>query len=156
LKYSHHRSTCAIAVSIDFLGDKWSLLVLRDMLLHRKTTVKEFLNSKEKIASNVLASRLANLANDGLIYKLNPRGTKKSAIYLATPKGISSLKVIIELYLFSIGDLLETQLDESQLSIKAAVLKNKDLFIQSRQKLYSEFVSQIQVGMIENQEPNSV
>ncbi len=104
----------------------------------------------------MLASRLANLANDGLIYKLNPRGTKKSAIYLATPKGISSLKVIIELYLFSIGDLLETQLDESQLSIKAAVLKNKDLFIQSRQKLYSEFVSQIQVGMIENQEPNSV
>lgn len=45
---NNFRSTCAIAVSVDLLGDKWSLLILRDMLLHRKSTFKEFSNSKEK------------------------------------------------------------------------------------------------------------
>ena len=47
--------TCAIAKSTYLLGDHWSLLILRDMLLHHKTRFKEFLNSKEKIATNMPA-----------------------------------------------------------------------------------------------------
>ena len=53
MKNNNYRSTCAIAMSVDLFGDKWSLLILRDMLLHRKSTFKEFSNSKEKIASNI-------------------------------------------------------------------------------------------------------
>ena len=46
--------TCAIARSTHLLGDKWSLLILRDMLLHKKSRFKEFMESKEKIATNIL------------------------------------------------------------------------------------------------------
>ena len=77
MKTKEFRSTCAIAVSVDLLGDKWSLLILRDMLLHRKSTFKEFLASKEKIATNILTNKLKFLVQSGFIEKLHPNGTKK-------------------------------------------------------------------------------
>ena len=64
-----YRSTCAIAMSVDLFGDKWSLLILRDMLLHKKATFKEFSNSKEKIATNILTSRLVHLIEFGYVAK---------------------------------------------------------------------------------------
>lgn len=73
--------TCAIAKSTYLLGDHWSLLILRDMLLHHKTRFKEFLNSKEKIATNILTNRLKTLTDKGLITLLNPNSTKKQTIY---------------------------------------------------------------------------
>ena len=74
---NNYRSTCAIAMTVDLFGDKWSLLILRDMLLHKKATFKEFSNSKEKIATNILTSRLVHLIEFGYVAKLNPKGTKK-------------------------------------------------------------------------------
>jgi DNA-binding HxlR family transcriptional regulator len=55
------KHTCAIALSVQHLGDKWSLLLLRDMIMHKKTRFKEFRSSKEKIATNVLTNRLKHL-----------------------------------------------------------------------------------------------
>jgi len=55
------KPTCAIAYSIQQLGDKWSLLIMRDLILHKKTRFKELRESKEKIASNILANRLKSL-----------------------------------------------------------------------------------------------
>ena len=112
------KHTCAIALSVQHLGDKWSLLLLRDMIVHKKTRFKEFRSSKEKIATNVLTNRLKHLQAEGFIKKLDPLGTKKSTRYIATDKGISSLPIIIELYLFSIQSIDESILDESQLRIK--------------------------------------
>ena len=83
--------TCAIAKSTYLLGDHWSLLILRDMLLHHKTRFKEFLNSKEKIATNILTNRLKTLTDKGLIILLNPNSTKKSRQYIATEKGVSRI-----------------------------------------------------------------
>jgi len=94
---TNFRSTCTIATSLDLLGDKWSLLILRDMLLHKKSTFKEFLNSKEKIASNILTNRLVYLIENGFISKLNLKGTKKSARFIATRKGVCALPLLIEL-----------------------------------------------------------
>jgi len=59
------------------LGDKWSLLILRDIIIHKNSRFKELKNSKEKIATNILANRLKSLSNHGLIKKLDPTGTKK-------------------------------------------------------------------------------
>ncbi|MSP84376.1 MAG: hypothetical protein EXR18_00905 [Flavobacteriaceae bacterium] len=71
------------------------------MLLHRKSRFKEFSESKEKIASNILTNRLLYLIEGGFISKLNPKGTKKSTAFLATRKGICVLPLLVELYLFS-------------------------------------------------------
>lgn len=151
MKNANFRSTCAIAVSIDLFGDKWSLLILRDMLLHRKSTFKEFSESKEKIASNILTNRLVYLIEAGFISKFNPKGTKKSATFLATRKGICVLPLLVELYLFSIESLPEDVLNESQKAIKSEIFQNRELFINSRREKYLEFVNQIQSTILENQ-----
>ena len=151
MKNNNYRSTCAIAMSVDLFGDKWSLLILRDMLLHRKSTFKEFSNSKEKIASNILTSRLVHLIEFGYIIKVNPKGTKKSAVFLATRKGICVLPLLVELYMISIDSLTDEQLNESQLAIKSEIFKDRELFINNRREKYIDFVNQIQKEIIENQ-----
>ncbi|MEY3499717.1 MAG: hypothetical protein RL308_1386 [Bacteroidota bacterium] len=144
MKNTNFRSTCAIAVSIDLFGDKWSLLILRDMLLHRKSTFKEFSESKEKIASNILTNRLVFLIEAGFVTKFNPKGTKKSATFIATRKGICVLPLLVELYLFSIESLAEDVLNESQMAIKAEIFNNRELFISSRREKYIDFINQFQ------------
>ena len=144
MKNTNFRSTCAIAVSIDLFGDKWSLLILRDMLLHRKSTFKEFSESKEKIASNILTNRLVYLIEAGFITKFNPKGTKKSATFIATRKGICVLPLLVELYLFSIESLAEDILNESQIAIKSEIFNDRELFINSRREKYIDFVDQFQ------------
>lgn len=134
MKNNNFRSTCAIAVSIDLLGDKWSLLLLRDMLLHRKSTFKEFSESKEKISSNILTNRLVYLVEAGFVTKFNPKGTKKSATFIATRKGICVLPLLVELYLLSINSISEDILNESQIAIKAEILNNRESFINLRRE----------------------
>jgi DNA-binding HxlR family transcriptional regulator len=151
MKNNNYRSTCAIAMSVDLFGDKWSLLILRDMLLHRKATFKEFSNSKEKIATNILTTRLVHLIEFGYVTKLNPKGTKKSAMFIATRKGICVLPLLVELYMISIDTLSEEVLNESQLSIKSEIFKDRELFISSRREKYLGFANQIQSTTIENQ-----
>ena len=151
MKNLNFRSTCAISVSVDLFGDKWSLLILRDMLLHRKSTFKEFSESKEKIASNILTNRLVYLVEAGFVTKFNPKGTKKSATFIATRNGICVLPLLVELYLFSIESISEDVLNESQIAIKAEIYNDRELFINTRREKYIEFLNQIQSTTIENQ-----
>ena len=135
------KPTCAIAYSIQQLGDKWSLLILRDLIIHKKTRFKELRESKEKIASNILANRLKSLQVNGFIEKLDPTGTKKSTQYIATDKGIAAVPIIIELYLFSINFIDEDLLNESQMSIKKQIISNRSLFEETRKSEYFIFVN---------------
>ena len=144
------KRTCAIALSIQILGDKWSLLILRDTILRKKSRFKEFRNSKEKIATNVLTNRLKTLYSEGLIEKLDPTGTKKSTRYLATEKGISSLPIILEMYMFSIQNIDESVLDESQINIKKQVLSNRQLFEETKIKEYNIFSNQLKEDLIKS------
>ena len=144
------KRTCAIALSIQILGDKWSLLILRDIILHKKSRFKEFRNSKEKIATNVLTNRLKTLYSEGLIEKLDPTGTKKSTRYLATEKGTSSLPIILEMYMFSIQNIDESVLDESQINIKKQVLSNRQLFEETKIKEYNIFSNQLKEDLIKS------
>lgn len=140
--------TCAIANSIQQLGDKWSLLIMRDLVLHKKTRFKELRESKEKIASNILTNRLKTLQINGFIEKLDPSGTKKSTQYIATEKGISSLPIIIELYLFSINSIDESILDDSQMRIKKQITSNRSLFEETRKSEYISFVMNLKDELI--------
>jgi len=131
--------TCAIARSTHLLGDKWSLLILRDMLLHKKSRFKEFIESKEKIATNILTNRIKNLIDADLITLLDINSTKKSRRYIVTDKGMLTLPIIMELYMFSINDIAESNLNEQQLHIKQQILSNRELFESTKRIDYLAF-----------------
>ncbi|NVK25954.1 MAG: helix-turn-helix transcriptional regulator [Gammaproteobacteria bacterium] len=90
------RSHCPISYTLDLLGDKWSLLILRDILFKSKNSYQDFLDSEERIATNILASRLKKLVEqDFLIKKRNPNN-KKQFFYFAAPKAIELIPALTE------------------------------------------------------------
>ena len=86
---------------MDIVGDKWSLLVIRDIAMQGKNTYNEFLKSDEKIATNVLADRLAMLEWSGIIVKEEHPESKAKIFYRLTSQGIDLLPVLIEIILWS-------------------------------------------------------
>lgn len=92
------RSNCPINVALELFGDRWSLLILRDMLIVEKSRYGEFLDSPEAISTNILASRLKQLQGLGLIEKLADPLDRKSFLYLPTDKGVSLLPVLLEMF----------------------------------------------------------
>jgi DNA-binding HxlR family transcriptional regulator len=87
------RSGCPIASTLDLVGDRWSLVVMRD-LVNGKARYKDFLDSPEKIASNILAARLAAMENAGLIESTLYQQRPKRYEYHLTPKGAALLPVL--------------------------------------------------------------
>jgi len=135
--------TCAIAYSLNLLGDKWSLLILRDVILHKKSKFKDFIDSKEKIATNILTNRLKFLVEEGFLELLDPKGFKKNKQYIATKRALSALPIIMELYLFSIDSIEESVLNASQIKIKKQITTNRKGFEKQRKKEYIEFVESL-------------
>ena len=137
------KRTCAIAYSIDLLGDKWSLLILRDVVIHKKSRFKEFRSSKEKIATNILTNRLKFLVEEGFLELLDPQGFKKNKQYIGTKRALSALPIIIELYLFSIHSIDESKLNDSQMRIKKEILKDHKSFHNRVSEEYLKFVMEL-------------
>ena len=96
-----HQSDCMIAYGVDTFGDRWSLLVLRDMMLYGKRRYNEFLASNEQIATNVLATRLKHLECEGIISKERDPENRRSFVYSLTEKGVALAPVIIEIMRWS-------------------------------------------------------
>ena len=84
----HPRSCCPIACTLDILGDKWTLLVIRDLFLGR-SHFKEFAAAPERIATNILSDRLSRLVDHGLAEKFPSRQQPGRDAYRLTPKGKS-------------------------------------------------------------------
>lgn len=95
------RSTCPISSALDLFGDKWTLLVMRDLLLVGKSHYREFLASDEGIATNILADRLARLEDAGVVLKTadDPRSGRQA--YYPTDKGRDLIPVLLELIVWS-------------------------------------------------------
>jgi DNA-binding HxlR family transcriptional regulator len=90
------RSDCPISYALDIFGDKWSLLVIRDLMFKGKRTYGEFLSSEEKIATNILADRLSLLECAGVITRESDPVRKSRILYTLTDKGIDLLPVQIK------------------------------------------------------------
>jgi len=89
-----HRSGCPINLTLEVLGDKWSLIVVRDMMFGNRRHFRELLTlSEERIASNILADRLRRLQEEGVISRADDPTHKQKAIYSLTEKGIELLPV---------------------------------------------------------------
>lgn len=101
MKEIKQRSDCPISSALDIIGDKWSLLIIRDIMMNGKNTYNEFLRSKEKIATNVLADRLMTLESAGILARENHPESKAKIFYRLTHKGIDLMPVLVELILWS-------------------------------------------------------
>ena len=101
------RCDCPITSALDILGDKWMLVIVKQMLMEGKQTFKDFIESKEAIATNILSSKLKLLEEAGLITKSKLPNNKKTNLYTLTEKGLSLTPVIVELALWSDQHLRE-------------------------------------------------
>lgn len=123
---SKKRSECPLSCSLDVFGDKWSLLIIRDLLFGNKRTYNDFLKSEEGIATNILASRLKGLEENGIIEKSAHPDSKAKILYKLTTKGIDLLPIIMEVYIWS--DKYMTIPANIKATIKEAK-KDKDKFV---------------------------
>lgn len=89
----HKRSVCPVACALDILGDKWTLLVVRDLVLGRRY-FKEFLASPEGIASNILTERLKRLVDAGIVNTHADAGTVGRNTYALSEKGVALLPIL--------------------------------------------------------------
>jgi DNA-binding HxlR family transcriptional regulator len=95
------RSGCPLNASVEMLGDRWSLLIVRDMMLRGFRNYKEFLESHEGIATNILADRLRKLETYGIIDTERDPSDGRKVIYALTEKGIDLAPVMAEMVLWA-------------------------------------------------------
>ena len=91
------RSDCPISCSLDVFGDKWSLLIIRDIMLRGKVSYSEFLESEEKIATNILVNRLKVLQSEKILLKQISPSNRSKYVYSLTQKGADILPIVIEI-----------------------------------------------------------
>jgi DNA-binding HxlR family transcriptional regulator len=97
------RSGCPLNASVEILGDRWSLLIIRDMMLRGFRSYKEFLGSYERIATNILADRLRLLEGHGIISTHRDPADGRKVIYQLTHKGMDLAPVLTEMVLWAAG-----------------------------------------------------
>ena len=130
------RSGCPISSALDVIGDKWSLLIIRDMLVKHKKTFKEISDSDEKIAPSILSARLKLLESYKLILKTKVPENKKENIYLLTEKGIRLTPIIIEFSLWGNSNMREfNEIDDIE-----GLNLDKTLIIQKVQDSYNSML----------------
>jgi DNA-binding HxlR family transcriptional regulator len=97
MKKTGRRSDCPICFALEAFGDAWSLLIVRDIVFWGKKTYGDFLKSKEGIATNILAARLAFLEQKGILHKTPHPTDKRKDVYVLTEKGLDLVPVLLEL-----------------------------------------------------------
>ncbi|UMY66570.1 helix-turn-helix domain-containing protein [Flavobacterium sp. HJ-32-4] len=121
------RSNCLISNSLEVFGDKWSLLIVRDLMFKKECTYGDFSKSEEKIATNILAARLLSLEENGIISKRPHPDSKAKVLYRLTQKGVDLLPIIAEINLWA--EKYYVVSDERK-AMLAEIHRDKDGFIQ--------------------------
>ena len=142
-----NRSSCPLTSALDIIGDKWSLLIIRDIFLGKKTFT-EFLKSSEKIATNILTNRLELLTHNGLLKVTKLPNDQKTKIYYLTDAGIDMYPIIYELMRWSDRNLnkkfgpIGLQLLDSfqKKSADKVISDTTDSYRSSREKILSNKV----------------
>jgi len=136
------RCQCPISSALDIIGDKWTLLIVRDMIFDHKKTFKDFSTSVESIASNILSSRLKLMEEVGIIRKSKMEGNQKSNIYTLTEKGLGLLPVIAEITLWS---------DENVRELNPIMVKEDYQYVRTNKQ---EFLEMVKQGYLKSIQPN--
>lgn len=130
----HHRSGCPINLSLEVVGDRWSLIVVRDIIFGNRRHFRDLLtHSEEGIASNILASRLKTLLEEGIITRADDPTHKQKGVYSLTEKGIELLPVLAQMAGWGYKYLPVTE----ELGIRAKLLA------EGGPKLWAEFMDEL-------------
>jgi DNA-binding HxlR family transcriptional regulator len=128
------RSGCPINLTLEVVGDKWSLLIIRDMIFGNRRHFRELLTkSEEGIASNILADRLKRLVEQGIISKADDPTHKQKSIYSLTAQGIELLPILAQMSVWGRKYLPVTE----ELSIRAQLLE------EGGPKLWAAFMEEL-------------
>ncbi len=127
------RSGCPLNASVEVLGDRWSLLIIRDMMLRGFRTYKEFLESYERIATNILADRLRRLIAHGIITTEREPSDGRKLIYSLTAKGMDLAPVLTEMVLWAAGHE-----DTDNPELVRQIRKDKELFLAGVRQRWAE------------------
>ena len=114
-----HRSGCPINLTLEVVGDRWSLIILRDIIFGNRRHFRELLNnSEERISSNILSDRLKSLVEVEILSKSDDPSHKQKALYCLTEKGIELLPILAQMSVWGSKYLPVTE----ALSIRAKLL----------------------------------
>ena len=127
------RSGCPLNASVEMLGDRWSLLIIRDMMLRGSKSYKEFLDSFEGIATNILADRLHRLVEFGIIATRPDPSDGRKVIYRLTQKGIDLAPVLTEMVLWAAAHE-----DTGNQPLVQLMRKDKEKFIAEVRRRWSD------------------
>jgi DNA-binding HxlR family transcriptional regulator len=133
------RSLCPVATGLDILGDKWTLLILRDMIWGHKTLFSEFKESPEQMPNKMLSNRLKKLEELGFISKKAGVTNKKSVYYLLEEKGMDAFPIMIEMAVFTSKHYFEYLGATYTKEARSVMIKNKKEYITELKKNYKSF-----------------
>ncbi|GMR05521.1 MAG: helix-turn-helix domain-containing protein [Gammaproteobacteria bacterium] len=140
----NRRSYCPVTFALDIIGDRWALLIIRDILFLGKSNFGDFAKSPEGIATNILTDRLKRLEGQNIIAKNPDENNLSKYVYSLTDKGLDLLPIMVEMILFSEKHDLETAASKSTLK---KIRTNKNKFIKElRQKHKTAFKNNLQGG----------
>lgn len=120
-----HKSGCPIAFGLDTFGDRWSLLIIRGMMIEGQRTYSDFLKAEEGIATNILIDRLKHLENADIVEKKRDPENRRSFVYNLTEKGRDLAPILIEIILWS-GT--HDQRDEALRDVFQDIQKDREAF----------------------------
>ena len=123
------RSNCPVTSAVDLLGDRWILVIVKQMLLEQKSSFKDFTDCDEAIASNILTSKLNQLIEWGLVSKAMLASNKRSVYYHLTDQGLSLAPIIIELALWGDANLRTDNPAMRKSKELKAIKANKENFV---------------------------
>ena len=132
------RCDCPFTSALDVLGDKWMLVIVKLMVVDLKATFKEFLESDEAIATNILSTKLKLLEEFGIITKSKRPNNKKTNLYHLTERGLALIPILVELAVWSdnhLRDFHPTIEDGAQIEL---LRKDKATFTTILEQRYRE------------------
>lgn len=137
------RCNCPFTSALDVLGDKWILVIVKQMLTEGKETFKDFAESEEAIATNILSAKLKILEEAGIVIKTKRPDNKKTNLYLLTDKGLALTPILVELAAWSDSSLRDVHPDIVNGESMELLRQNKTAFAQALEKNYREKLATI-------------
>lgn len=139
------RSICPVATSLDLIGDKWTLLILRDMIFGHKSMFNQFKESIEEIPSKMLSNRLKKLESLGFISKNKGTKNHKNIYYFLEPRGIDTFPIMVELAIFSTKYFLDHLGTTYTKDSRTRMITDKVAYTKEIIKNYKRFVKSISI-----------
>ncbi|MCB0521361.1 MAG: helix-turn-helix transcriptional regulator [Lewinellaceae bacterium] len=132
------RCNCPFTSALDILGDKWILVIVKQMLIEGKETFKDFTESEEAIATNILSSKLKLLEEVGIITKTKRPDNKKTNLYLLTDMGLALTPMLVELAVWSDSNLRDLHPNIVNGDAMESLRYDKAAFARALEKKYRE------------------